>query len=906
MKSFKQIIFFLLLLSSANLITLVHADSSFLNEELLINKPSALARESDKFLKRFQAGQAVTLFDSKPFLVYELSKSLDKGMDSKTALFFDTMHQELTEYYARTHQKGGFEELEVAARQSVFLTMIQNPELLKELNQKLCEGKDTVQIRQYIQLCQQVLNDIKLKNNEQPSIHGHPRDLFNEKDLKIIKAIKQNRNYPAKLKRAEYPRIVQAIRSEAKTLFRLIRSKLKEADQELAKYSSLFATLENLDIEKIQNQSSTRLSNNEVKIVLEAKASLMNINLAAGRNFELSFLVKSQMINPEYKTGLQNLLALDDIHGESIDLALLKHIIDEHNQASVHPKVAVEGGGPTGLLMAITQFQAGADVTLFEKRSTFYDRTQIVRLDPKWMSILKFYLGEEYYHLFEGENHRGVIRPDAFGEIATAFLEEALHNQLTKLISMLKHAEGKIPPMERLAAYEMVRVEAPKEEGQRFRIVAEYNKDYDPSNVILDSEFNLNRVPPTQTIDPCPEQIEREIDAIICAGGKSSPMKEKFLSSSIAVTEQKYYGVSSWLAQPIAGHPYNDVHCFPGQNPSRFDMFQDFRGMVYLDESFRINYLNKLFDDFNHEDFHYLEDTLKDAVLDFLTTNEALSDFIANGPQEPYVQTRTFENYGLIYVGMEVPGELKNVMGSIDQKLTKIVDLASAEDKKPLKIQKELILKHFQHAWFQNVISQYGMDQKHGLSMDKLDKKFSTLFNVDQNRLHHDHFFSHIEKGSSHLFVAAAGDANNSPHFMRYSGLTGAREDILGLQKWTKGMAFQNSDRDQKALEAKLIEDWERTAEFVISRGKAFLKLLSDDEVAQNRKAKLTKILDLQIAETANASHNYQVLKDKHGQYAVHFGGNIKTIIPQEDGSFHMGGKNYESFAQIKLENDLI
>src|SRR5262249_22288884 len=141
-------------------------------------------------------------------------------------------------------------------------------------------------------------------------------------------------------------------------------------------------------------------------------------------------------------------------------------------QFANHPRVGIEGAGPTGLLLAITQFEAGSNVSLFEKRSGLYDRSQIVRLDTKWMAMLKFYLGEQYYKLFLDENHKGVVREDGFGEITTMDLEAVLNIRLNELISMLEPKDQS--QLEIFAAHDVKQITHPGYLKDNFSIVAEY------------------------------------------------------------------------------------------------------------------------------------------------------------------------------------------------------------------------------------------------------------------------------------------------------------------------------------------------------------------------------------------------------------------------------------------------
>ena len=75
--------------------------------------------------------------------------------------------------------------------------------------------------------------------------------------------------------------------------------------------------------------------------------------------------------------------------------------------------------------------------------------------------------------------------------------------------------------------------------------------------------------------------------------------------------------------------------------------------------------------------------------------------------------------------------------------------------------------------------------------------------------------------------VGAAGDAAANPHFMTASGLTGARENTLNLQNYTKEVSRQwnpKVDKKRRGLAVKKLEEKQQTiGDLVIHRGEAFL-----------------------------------------------------------------------------------
>jgi hypothetical protein len=178
----------------------------------------------------------------------------------------------------------------------------------------------------------------------------------------------------------------------------------------------------------------------KIGLIQMGQKLMLDLELQTGRYISFDVMEAFARALPEKMCkGLKNAANANLVRGRALDMARLRSIQQEHQRfpGRPRPRVAIEGGGPTGLLLALTQYEAGADVTLFEKRSELYERSQIVRLDPKWMARLKYYLGEEYYKVFSDEGHKAIIREDGFGEIATMDLEAILNLRLIEMKSML-------------------------------------------------------------------------------------------------------------------------------------------------------------------------------------------------------------------------------------------------------------------------------------------------------------------------------------------------------------------------------------------------------------------------------------------------------------------------------------
>eukprot|EP00466_Bigelowiella_natans_P017741 jgi/Bigna1/79332/fgenesh1_pg.61_\ len=102
----------------------------------------------------------------------------------------------------------------------------------------------------------------------------------------------------------------------------------------------------------------------------------------------------------------------------------------------------IVGGGPTGLLTALhilgNVLSGGGTVTVSEKRGAFGDgasvfsRAQVVRLDPRWIAMLRYHLGTRFEDIFvqlDGEtmaHSSNFIINQGFVELTTKTLEDVL------------------------------------------------------------------------------------------------------------------------------------------------------------------------------------------------------------------------------------------------------------------------------------------------------------------------------------------------------------------------------------------------------------------------------------------------------------------------------------------------
>lgn len=634
-------------------------------------------------------------------------------------------------------------------------------------------GNHSLQTKKFLDMQARVLIGIINKSENQPAIVGNSRELFTKEDYDLIVDLyRKNPNSP--LVRRAHTNILVAI------------------EQAKERVSEILGNLDRKD--------------SYVDKVVQAKEVIRKIVVEECTQIDFSLL--EDRLSEKDQTTLRSLFHLSNHKGESIDLALIDSWIEEHKaDKQWHPRVVIEGGGPSGLFLSITQFRAGAQVALLEKRSMQYTRSQIVKLDPKWIAELKFYLGDDFYTLFEGESKKAVLRSDGTADITIRDLEDVLHLRLTKLISRLEVKNGDVSAIQRLSAHEC---DAVAFEDDGFFCTANYipNQDIGIGNLQQ-------------------EKQKFPVDILFCAGGKRSHFKEAFFPSSVPVTSSAYYGVCSWN--------------LPAENGEKTDIFPDFLGMFQVDDN--------VLKGFNEDIKNYTNDRLESV-------------------QRKNIQIRTFEAGKVVYIGMEFPEEVY-----------KILEQLPASER-----------KHVETLWFQRVLLSRG-DKAKDITIDCMDKTFCATFPLDQERLSKNSMVSVIEKEDKNLVVLAAGDALASPHFMFYSGLTGARESIMIYEKMTRAMANSTTSTVPPYLENQL----NSISNFVVNRGTPFLEGKTDKEIEKLRLEKITKLLEAGI-ERGLLRKDDEAYVTAAGVKLQAMPGWIEDIESK---------KRYNSLAQIELENSL-
>ncbi len=556
----------------------------------------------------------------------------------------------------------------------------------------------------------------------------------------------------------------------------------------------------------------------------------------------------------------------------------LAQIQAQHNQVPHHPKVVIEGGGPTGLLQAIKAYQVGADVTLLEKRDTLYNRPQILRLDAQWLNDLRFYLSAEQYDaLFdttntgqpntepEHYNHgTGYLSTTGAGHILTHKLEETLHTRLSEMISLEQQSLGQKNHLQRLAAHQVTGVEPPAKNKNHYQVVYEYQPKYDPAQ------------PQTSA-----SEIKRlEADVVIVAGGRSSTLRQQFFNPAVA-TVSSNYGVASWT----------NTHR-SDRTPAEAENIQQ---MLVMDTPFLDRYHNQLLESLNPVTGHVgasLSANARTALIDILQINDkalttlteqlseqdatedkalltdlhaasqTLSDEgIASSLERTkgkLCQLRAFENRNTNYLGMEIPAAIDDWFQHTEKTLQNTPNISAQERKVILQLVKEL--------WFQSVADHKGLSERYNAHFESLDHKFTTTFPVAQETLGQNYSWLQQDKNDNGLLILPIGDAAATPHFMSASGLSGGRATV---DIATDYIAFAASGRlanQQAQIIGAVDQAVAGVADYVLGKGKEYLQPIQPETVEAIRRQQTLQSLQ---KEAQDQSSPYKIRFRKNGKSLI-------------------------------------
>ncbi|KEQ19373.1 hypothetical protein [Endozoicomonas numazuensis] len=720
----------------------------------------------------------VSLIEARPFLKAYYQVLFLSTADNYDLIRADRLKRQLEAHFRATRQGGGFDTFEYNVMQQVVQEYIANNSAADVQPVLTLTDPDTTPGRYNMlrAILHRALQNGIIQNE---FVVGDPQDQVKQEQVELLEWIDNAPGLVAKLGLPKVNRGWNRVDPTLNTMKDNIRFDVQTEIANAVEFNESVASLATMNIADIANKiaRNERLTQQELNTIVVARKALLDIQLGVGRRWHSSVLSRPEYwAKPQEHQAYMKMLEIDQLRSPEIFQAQREWIIKEHKSANRHPKVVIEGGGPIGLMSAISQFEVGGNVKVLEKRKFDFQRAQILRLDPIWIGMLKFYLGEKFYELFripehpDTHNARGFIGKDSFGGLTTRDLEKALLDELQTLTQMAPSRDALVP----VEQCELTHIEDPNDQHPGFTVHAKTS----------DGE----------------KRFTDDVEVLICAGGKGSSTRNQYLPSKV-VTNEEYYGVCTWEGADV--------------QTDQFGHFEDFRQMIVCDRIFRGEFARQLNDDDSNRLLGEMSPKGQTAAQKIIGSGSriftTLSGRIAGTP----LQTRCFENKEQFYIGMEIPSQIKDYLADAQRIL--LADGATEEDVRKL----QLLIRT---AWFQTVANSYGVDEKLNARKGAINKKFATTFSVAQDRTENNVIY---KGGKVPLMITAAGDAAASPHFMSGTGLTSGRQHILDDQDYTRLLATGVSDIVMETQADDLRDKSDRTAAFAISRGSPFLQPLN-------------------------------------------------------------------------------
>ena len=360
----------------------------------------------------------VSLIEARPFLKAYYQVVFLSVLEDYHLIAANGLKRRLETHFRTTRQAGGFATFEYNVMQEVVQEYI-NSNSAANVQGVLALTDDRTTPGRYNMLraiLHRALQNGIIRNE---FVVGDPQDQVKQEQMELLEWIDNAPGLVAKLGLPQVTRGRNRVDATLATMKDNIKFDVQTEVANVQEFALSVKSLERMNIDQIDQKIKIgqRLSKEELDTIVVARKALLDIQLGVGRRWHSSVLAR-----PEYwRTPLEHstytkMLQIDQLRSPQIFQAQRAWIVKEHQSAVKHPRVVIEGGGPIGLMSAISQFEVGGNVKVLEKRKFNFERAQILRLDPIWIGMLKFYLGEEYYEIFRIPEHpdthdaRGFIR----------------------------------------------------------------------------------------------------------------------------------------------------------------------------------------------------------------------------------------------------------------------------------------------------------------------------------------------------------------------------------------------------------------------------------------------------------------------------------------------------------------
>lgn len=235
----------------------------------------------------------------------------------------------------------------------------------------------------------------------------------------------------------------------------------------------------------------------------------------------------------------------------------------------------------------------------------------------------------------------------------------------------------------------------------------------------------------------------------------------------------------------------------------------------------------------------------------------------------------------IVYLGLELPKPVDNFQKALQKELVK--ELAEEiPDAKAREQVARAIVGEANLGFVLAIANEQGLDRPRTsdkdsepwVSAQNADRKFLGAFDVSQGSVPNGVLLRKGPNGRV-LIQASGGDSAASPHFMRYSGLSGAREHVGIISKLVGQAASSTQPLSAETAQghvASANKNYASINEFVLSRGKVFLESATSLQIAQNVRNDLDRLLATGnhkgnfLANVSSQQEAAQILRDQLNQ----------------------------------------
>ncbi|KEQ19236.1 hypothetical protein [Endozoicomonas numazuensis] len=573
-----------------------------------------------------------------------------------------------------------------------------------------------------------------------------------------------------------------------------VRAQLKDElliySTEHESFAQLVDQLEAIDPDAMSKKvkDNERLTPEELNAIVAAKKQKLEIAQTLGRKWGDSLLLDGRnWPDDDARHTLLKLHQLAILNSPVISTALNSWILNKHQEKEYHPQVVIEGSSSHGLLAALTQVEAGADVTLLLSSEPLFDPAETIRLDPQWIETLRFHLGGQFDQLFTSvpaveyeESRSGLIHSDGFGEVSASALHQALWNQVQKV------AQYKSSPLRMVSNTRVTEIETPDQHDEKYLLHVEQQNGESTlrHKIPVDLLINAGKAPNAVSADFL--ETVTKVDEIPSVAQKAQPKPPKRLASRCTFSLPQ----SPTLTKPTGESPFDIVVPDKTFHKSLVRNILDRLGhkappmpgvREKVQADIRLHLIERK-ESFDNKSQYKLAEEMKKLYLSMKTTPMHLKTFHSESRES-------------LQLEMELP-----------QPISAFLDTANAYLKHNDATPQEagIICQHILSAWFETVAIHIQLP-KRGIRPKHLRPETLSTFSAEQTFLEPP--VHTLEANNSILTLTAIGPAAVNNPLSPEANQSSAREHILQCQALTEKLSEHHTKEGHLNDPESLLED---------------------------------------------------------------------------------------------------